>query len=61
MRRLGDFSCGIPSRSSQPDRGTASCILCDPDVELSDAEFEELWPGSEGCSTILGVHGMPLT
>ena len=30
--RLGDFSCGIAGRSSQPDRGTASGILCSPDV-----------------------------
>jgi len=29
---LGDFSCGIPSRSSQPDRGTAPRVLCGPDV-----------------------------
>src|SRR5215472_590249 len=26
--RLGDFSCGVAGRSSQPDRGTASGILC---------------------------------
>ena len=30
--RLGDFSCGIPGRSSQPDRGTTPRILCGPDV-----------------------------
>jgi len=30
--RLGEFSCSIPSRSDQPDRGPAPWILCGPDV-----------------------------
>jgi len=45
------------SRTAGPRR-----VFCAARIfELSDAEFEELWPGLKGCSTILGVRGMPLT
>src|SRR5215469_17249112 len=30
--RLGEFSCSIPRRSDQPDRGATPWILCGPDV-----------------------------
>ena len=45
------------SRTAEPRRVFCAARM----FELSDREFEELWPRLERLLTIRGVRGMPLT